>query len=73
LDADQYRIDPELLAEAQRLSGHATKEATVDKALRLLVRLRGQKQVNHAFGKYPWRGDLKRSRRGRATMSRRNP
>jgi Arc/MetJ family transcription regulator len=58
-------IDDALLAEAQKLSGHATKKGTVDEALRLLVRLRRQKEVDQAFGKYPWRGDLDRSRRGR--------
>ncbi len=58
-------IDDALLADARRLSGHATKKATVEEALRLLVRLRRQKEVDSAFGKYRWRGDLDRSRRGR--------
>jgi len=58
-------IDDALLADARRLFGHATKKATVEEALRLLVRLRRQKEVDSAFGKYRWRGDLDRSRRGR--------
>lgn len=58
-------IDDALLAEARKLSGQATKKGTVDEALRLLVRLRRQQQVDRAFGKYRWRGDLARSRRGR--------
>ncbi len=58
-------IDDALLAEAQRLSNQATKKGAVEEALRLLVRLRRQKEVDRAFGKYPWRGDLDGSRRGR--------
>ena len=58
-------IDDALLAEAQALSGKPTKKATVEEALRLLVRLRRQKEVDGAFGRYPWRGDLDKSRRAR--------
>jgi Arc/MetJ family transcription regulator len=58
-------IDDALMAEAQKVSGHSTKKQTVDRALRLLVRLRRQQQVGAAFGKYRWRGNLARSRRGR--------
>jgi Arc/MetJ family transcription regulator len=59
-------IDDELLAEARRLSGQSTKRGTVDEALRLLVRLRRQKAVDEAYGRYPCRGDLKNSRQGRS-------
>jgi Arc/MetJ family transcription regulator len=55
-------IDDALLAEAQKLSGQATKKATVEQALQLLVKLRRQKEADKAFGKYRWRGDLNRSR-----------
>jgi Arc/MetJ family transcription regulator len=55
------------MAEAQKVSGHATKKQTVEHALRLLVRLRRQQEVDAAFGKYGWHGDLARSRRGRGT------
>jgi Arc/MetJ family transcription regulator len=58
-------IDDTLMAEAQKASGHATKKQTVEQALRLLVRLRRQSEVNAAFGKYRWRGSLARSRKGR--------
>jgi Arc/MetJ family transcription regulator len=58
-------IDDDLLAEARKLSGNTTKKGTVEEALRLLVRLRRQGEVDQAFGKYPWRGDLGRSREGR--------
>lgn len=58
-------IDDTLLAEAQKASGLVTKKATVEEGLRLIVRLRKQKDVDKAFGKFPWRGDLSESRKGR--------
>jgi Arc/MetJ family transcription regulator len=58
-------IDDALMAEAQKACGHSTKKQTVEQALRLLVRLRQQEQVGAAFGKYRWRGNLARSRKGR--------
>jgi Arc/MetJ family transcription regulator len=60
-------IDDTLLAEARKLSGEATKKGTVERALRLLVRMRRQQEVDRAFGKYRWRGDLARTRQGRGT------
>jgi Arc/MetJ family transcription regulator len=60
-------IDDTLMAEAQKVSGHATKKQTVEEALRLMVRLRRQKEVDSAFGKYDWRGNLARSRKGRGS------
>jgi Arc/MetJ family transcription regulator len=58
-------IDDTLMAEAQKVSGHATKKQTVEEALRLMVRLRRQREVGVAFGKYRWRGNLAESRKGR--------
>lgn len=60
-------IDDKLMAEAQKVSGYATKRQTVEQALRLMVRLRRQQEVGAAFGKYRWRGSLERSRKGRGT------
>ncbi len=60
-------IDDVLMAEAQKASGHATKKQTVEEALRLMVKLRRQHQVDRAFGKYRWRGNLARSRKGRGS------
>jgi Arc/MetJ family transcription regulator len=60
-------IDDTLMAEAQKASGLATKKQTVEQALRLLIRLRRQHEVDVAFGKYRWRGSLARSRKGRGT------
>ena len=58
-------IDEKLMADAQKASGLATKKQTVEEALRLMVKLRRQQEVSAAFGKYPWRGNLARSRAGR--------
>jgi Arc/MetJ family transcription regulator len=58
-------IDDTLLAEARRLSGQTTKKGVVEEGLRLLIRLSRQKEVDQAFGNYPWSGDLGTSRKGR--------
>jgi Arc/MetJ family transcription regulator len=61
-------IDDTLMAEAQKAAGQATKKDTVEQALRLMVRLKKQRDVAWAFGKYRWRGNLARSRRGRGAL-----
>jgi Arc/MetJ family transcription regulator len=53
-------IDDTLMAEAQKASGQTTKKQTVEQALRLMIRLRKQEEVDAAFGKYRWRGNLRR-------------
>lgn len=58
-------IDDALMAEAQKLTGIATKKQTVEEALRLMIRLRRQSEFRAAFGKYRWRGNLAESRKGR--------
>jgi Arc/MetJ family transcription regulator len=58
-------IDDDLMVQAQEASGLETKKATVEEALRLMIKLRRQKAVEAAFGKYRWRGNLARSRKGR--------
>jgi Arc/MetJ family transcription regulator len=60
-------IDDSLMKEAQKASGQSTKKKTVEEALRLMIKLRRQRDVRAAFGKYSWRGDLARSRKGRGT------
>lgn len=60
-------IDDRLMADAQKASGLPSKKATVEAALRLMIKLRRQKAVDRAFGKYRWRGDLGESRRGRGS------
>jgi Arc/MetJ family transcription regulator len=61
-------IDDTLMAEAQKAAGQATKKDTVEQALRLMVRLKKQREVALAFGKYRWHGNLARSRRGRGVL-----
>jgi Arc/MetJ family transcription regulator len=61
-------IDDSLMAEAQKVSGHSTKKQTVEEALRLMIKLRRQREVGAAFGKYRWRGKLAESRKGRGPV-----
>jgi Arc/MetJ family transcription regulator len=58
-------IDDNLMRDAQKVCGYATKKQTVEQALRLMIRLRRQREVDTAFGRYRWRGNLTRSRSGR--------
>jgi Arc/MetJ family transcription regulator len=58
-------IDDRLMAEAQKASGQRTKRQTVEQALRLMIRLRRQREVGTALGKYRWRGNLAGSRKRR--------
>jgi Arc/MetJ family transcription regulator len=58
-------IDDTLMAKAQKAAGQANKKQTVEQALRLMIKLHGQREVDAAFGKFPWRGNLAQSRRGR--------
>lgn len=58
-------IDDELMREAQNATGQTSKKATVEQALRLVIKLNRQRGTGAAFGKYPWRGRLQVSRRGR--------
>jgi Arc/MetJ family transcription regulator len=46
-------IDNKLMAEAQKAGGQKTKKQTVEQALRLMIRLRRQQEVDAAFW---WRG-----------------
>jgi Arc/MetJ family transcription regulator len=58
-------IDDKLLSEAMRSSGARTKKATVEAALRLLVKTQSQSAIRRLRGKVQWEGDLKESRLGR--------
>lgn len=58
-------IDDALMAEAQRLTGIATKREAVQVALQLLVRLKRQERVRADRGRLEWEGDLDASRQGR--------
>ena len=56
-------IDDELMEQAMRASGAATKRAAVETALRLLVALKQQERLRRLRGKLKWDGDLDRIRR----------
>jgi Arc/MetJ family transcription regulator len=58
-------IDDQLMRQAMRSSGARTKRATVEAALRLLIRLRRQAGIRQLRGKVKWEGDLNESRLGR--------
>jgi Arc/MetJ family transcription regulator len=58
-------IDDELLAEAMALTGEPTKRATVEAALRAVVRLKRQKQAGMNLAGIGWEGDLDAMREGR--------
>jgi Arc/MetJ family transcription regulator len=51
-------IDDELMAEARRLTGIATKREAVEEGLRMLIRMKKQEQIRSLRGKIHWDGDL---------------
>ncbi len=59
------RIDNSLIEQAMSLAGFSTKKATVEEALRQLIRLSRQKQVRMLRGKLRWEGNLSEMRMGR--------
>jgi Arc/MetJ family transcription regulator len=58
-------IDDQLMREAMRRSGAATKKAAVEAGLRLLAQTHAQGSIRRLRGKVVWEGDLNRSRRSR--------
>jgi Arc/MetJ family transcription regulator len=64
-------IDDELLAKAMAATGLATKKATVEEALRRLVRQREQADALADLRGLGWDGDLAAMREGRDAASRR--
>ena len=55
-------IDDRLMRQAMRRSGAVTKKATVEKALRLLLKTHAQTSIRRLRGKVVWEGDLPQSR-----------
>jgi Arc/MetJ family transcription regulator len=49
-------IDDELMREAMKATGAATKKAAVEESMRLAVRLRQQESIKDLFGTVVWRG-----------------
>lgn len=56
--ATNIDIDDGLMARAQEANGKGTKKATVEKALRILIRLPGQEEILKLAGKVRWVGNL---------------
>ena len=63
-------IDDDLMREAMRASGDATKRAAVERGLRLLIETRAQQGIRRLRGKVTWKGDLSASRAGRTSATR---
>lgn len=59
-------IDDALIAEAMAATGLSTKKATVDEALRRLVRHHRQRKAISEMTGLGWQGDLDAMRQGRA-------
>ena len=59
-------IDDSLIAEAMAVTGLPTKKATVEEALRNLVRLNRQRKAIANITGLGWEGDLDEMREGRA-------
>jgi Arc/MetJ family transcription regulator len=58
-------IDEQLLADAQAVAGTATKRATVEHAIRELVRRKDRQRIHALLGTVEWTGNLCESRSGR--------
>lgn len=58
-------IDDTLLSSAMAASGQATKRATVEEGLRLLVRVKRQAKALSDIKGLGWDGDLDEMRQGR--------
>jgi len=58
-------IDDELMAEAMKATGLATKKAVVEAGLQLLIQVKAQTGVRRLRGKVNWSGNLDEMRSGR--------
>jgi Arc/MetJ family transcription regulator len=58
-------IDDALMAEAMKATGLATKKATVEEALKRIVRASRQREALEALHGIGWEGDLDAMREGR--------
>ncbi len=63
-------LDDDLLAEAMEATGQTTKKATVDEALRVLVRQHRRRKAIGDLAGLGWAGDLDALREGRETAPR---
>jgi Arc/MetJ family transcription regulator len=61
-------IDDALLADAMLATGLPTKRATVEEGLRLLIRLKRQREAFASLEGLGWEGDLDAMREGMTPM-----
>lgn len=57
-------VDDQLLAEAEAVTGEASMRATIEEALRLVIRFARQKQAIEDLHGIGWEGDLDAMREG---------
>jgi Arc/MetJ family transcription regulator len=62
-------IDDQLMAQAQSLTGLATKKAVVEEALRLLIMNYEQREIRQLRGQLHWEGNLAEMREERFDYS----
>ncbi|MGF1587598.1 MAG: type II toxin-antitoxin system VapB family antitoxin [Bacteroidales bacterium] len=55
-------IDDKLMKKAMSITGHKTKKATVEEALKLIVSLKEQEKIRSFRGKLKWQGNLEQMR-----------
>ena len=60
-------IDDKLMKKAMKLSGSATKKATVEEALKALIQREQQKKILDVLGKVTWEGNLAQMRNDHST------
>lgn len=58
-------IDDELMNQALQVSGLKTKRAVVEEALKVLIRLNEQGQIENLYGTLHWEGNLNTLREDR--------
>lgn len=61
-------LDDKLVEDAMRYTGLTTKQAVIEEALQLLVRLKLQEEVRSLRGQLNWEGDLESMRRNLPEM-----
>ncbi|HON13429.1 MAG TPA: type II toxin-antitoxin system VapB family antitoxin [Treponema sp.] len=55
-------IKDDLMQKAQDLTGHKTKKATIEEALKLLIEIKQQSNIRSMRGTLRWEGDLEAMR-----------
>lgn len=51
-------IDDQLMADALKVTGVATKREAVELGLKILIRLKKQEEIKKLRGRLKWEGDL---------------